>query len=223
MFNKVDEKGKEFFLFKLSELDQEKKEKLEKKEVNKEFVDVEEKNISNNNINVNQNNVFLYESKDLSDFNVKDVIQLVKKIDSKFNYDERYIVEEFVKQTLNDDTESKYNNLVDLKDYIKNIGLYKLLRMSNDEIEEFKCDIIKYDRDILYDYLSINEKFDLGDFISYLDIEIKKNDPIIYVLVGDKNISFDDVSDKVKTVYSEEVYKGIKIVYKNDIYDYSLG
>jgi len=222
MLSKVNEKGKEFFVLKLSELEQSKKE-TDKKEEKKEIEKVEEKIVSNVDTNINQNNVILYQSKDLSDFDVKEVLQLVKKIDSKFNYDERYIVEEFVNQTVNDDTSLKYNNLVELKKFINKIGLYKLLRMSESETEKFKCDIIKYDKDILDSYLTINEKFDIEGFISYLDIEIKKNDPIIYVLVGNKNVSFDDVSDKVKTVYKEEVYRGIKIVYRSDIYDYSLG
>ena len=46
---------------------------------------------------------------------------------------------------------------------------------------------------------------------------------MIYVLVGNKNVSFNDVSDRVKTMYKEEVYRGIKIIYKGNIYDYSLG
>ena len=81
----------------------------------------------------------------------------------------------------------------------------------------------KIDSDLLYTYERINEKFDLENFIGYLDIEIKKNDPTIYVLVGNKNVSFNEVSEKVKTMYREEVYRGIKIVYRGNIYDYSLG
>ena len=34
--------------------------------------------------------------------------------------------------------------------------------------------------------------------------------------------NYDYLSKYVKTVYSKDIYKGIRIVYRNKIYDYSL-
>ena len=48
------------------------------------------------------------------------------------------------------------------------------------------------------------------------------NNPTITVYVGDKNESYDNLSKYIKTIYSKDIYKGIKIKYQNKIYDYSL-
>ena len=217
----VNEKGKEYFTLKLSEIDKSNQGSRvkEEEEKEKEIVQV----LLPNELNQGDGSVVLYQSKNVNDFDVKDILQVIKKIDSKFNYDERYIVEEFVNQTKADNSKEKYDKLVQVKKYIEKVGIYNLLRKTDAEIKEFKDEVSKIDSDLLYTYERINEVFDLENFIGYLDIEIKKNDPTIYVLVGNKNVSFNEVSEKVKTMYREEVYRGIKIVYRGNIYDYSLG
>ncbi len=218
----VNEKGKEYFTIKLSELDnQNKKEKNyeEEEEEKEKVVQV----LLPNELNQNQDSIVLYQSKNVNEFDVKDVLKFIKKIDAKFNYDDRYIVEEFAKQTIEDSSDEKYNKLVKVKKLIEKIGIYKLLTSNDEEIDEFKNEINKIDDEIVSIYEKVNGFFDLENFIAYLDIEIRKADPMIYVLVGNKNVSFNDVSDRVKTMYKEEVYRGIKIIYKGNIYDYSLG
>ena len=217
----VNEKGKEYFTLKLSEIDKSNQgSRVKEEEKEREIVQV----LLPNELNQQgDGSVVLYQSKNVNDFDVKDILQVIKKIDSKFNYDEKYIVEEFVNQTMADDSKEKYDKLVKVKKYIEKVGIYNLLRKNDAEIKEFKDEVSKIDSDLLYTYERINEKFDLENFIGYLDIEIKKNDPTIYVLVGNKNVSFNEVSEKVKTMYREEVYRGIKIVYRGNIYDYSLG
>ena len=41
-------------------------------------------------------------------------------------------------------------------------------------------------------------------------------------MLTDKNENYDYLSDNIKTIYSTDIYKGIKIKYQNKIYDYSL-
>ena len=221
IINSVNEKGKEYFALKLSELDKNNNQKNENKEEKEE----EPKNEVTTVSETPQGNgsIVLYQSKDVDDIDVKDVLQLVKKIDTKFNYDDRYIVDEFVKQTKDDNNREKYDKLTSIKKYIEKIGIYNLIIADEDTIQNFKNEVSKIDEDIITTYEKINEKFDIENFIAYLDIEIKKNDPAIYVMVGNKNISFDDLGERVKTIYREEVYKGIKILYKGNVYDYSLG
>ena len=222
MLGSVNEKGKEYFTIKLSELDnQSKKTKVyeEEEEEKEKVVQV----LLPNELNQNQDSIVLYQSKNVNEFDVKDVLKFIKKIDAKFNYDDRYIVEEFAKQTVEDSSADKYNKLVNVKKYIEKVGVYKLLTSNDEEIDEFKGEVNKIDDEIISIYEKVNGFFDLENFIAYLDIEIRKADPMIYVLVGNKNVSFNDVSDRVKTMYKEEVYRGIKIIYKGNIYDYSLG
>ena len=60
------------------------------------------------------------------------------------------------------------------------------------------------------------------EFINYLDFEIGKYDPNVYVYVGDKSVNYDKLDKRIKTIYNSKIYKGIKIVYKNILYDFSL-
>ena len=62
----------------------------------------------------------------------------------------------------------------------------------------------------------------LNDFLSYLDELITDSNPNITVLVGNKNMNFDYLSKYVKTIVADDIYKGIKIIYKNKVYDFSL-
>ena len=57
---------------------------------------------------------------------------------------------------------------------------------------------------------------------NYLDFEIGKYDPNVYVYVGDKSVNYDKLDKRIKTIYNSKIYKGIKIVYKNILYDFSL-
>ena len=62
----------------------------------------------------------------------------------------------------------------------------------------------------------------MEDFIDYLNRLIELNDPTVIILVSNKNINFDYIDQKIKTVVSEKIYRGIKILYKNKIYAFSL-
>ena len=71
-------------------------------------------------------------------------------------------------------------------------------------------------------YLKMNEKTSIDGFIDYLNELIDLNNPTVLVYVGDKSMNYNYLSKYIKTVYSKDIYKGIKIIYKNYIYDYSL-
>ena len=71
-------------------------------------------------------------------------------------------------------------------------------------------------------YKSLNKKVSIDGFIDYLNELVDSNNPYITIYVGNKNENYDNLSKYIKTIYSDDIYKGIKIVYKNKIYDYSL-
>ena len=64
--------------------------------------------------------------------------------------------------------------------------------------------------------------FKVKKLISNLDTFIQKNDPVVYVYTGDKNVNYDDINSSIKTVYDKNINEGIKIHYKGVLYDYSL-
>ena len=71
-------------------------------------------------------------------------------------------------------------------------------------------------------YKEVNPTGGIDGFIDYLNELMDLNNPNVYVYVGDKNLNYDYLSKYVKTIYSEDIYKGIKIMYRGLIYDYSL-
>lgn len=56
----------------------------------------------------------------------------------------------------------------------------------------------------------------------YLDQLVDLNSPKITILVGSKNENYDHLSDYIETKYSDKIYRGLKIIYKNKVYDFSL-
>ena len=62
----------------------------------------------------------------------------------------------------------------------------------------------------------------IDNFISYLDELVDLNSPRIKILVGNKSENYDHLSDYIETVFNDRIYRGIKIIYKNKVYDFSL-
>ena len=60
------------------------------------------------------------------------------------------------------------------------------------------------------------------DFIDYLNRLIELNDPTVVVLVPNDKVNYDYIDKNIKTKVSDGIYKGIKILYRNKVYDFSL-
>ena len=60
------------------------------------------------------------------------------------------------------------------------------------------------------------------DFIDYLNRLIELNDPTVTILVSSNKENYDYIDKKIKTKVSNSIYKGIKILYRNKVYDFSL-
>ena len=106
--------------------------------------------------------------------------------------------------------------------------------LSKKELKEFR-EPTKEERDSVNSYVeSISHdtgvnftdettlKERLQEFIDYLDQLVSLNDPTIKILVGDKKENYDYLSKHIKTIVSDDIYSGIKIVYKDKVYDFSL-
>ena len=62
----------------------------------------------------------------------------------------------------------------------------------------------------------------IENFVIYLDQLVDLNSPKVVILVGSKHENYDHLSEYIETKYSDKIYRGIKIVYKNKVYDFSL-
>ena len=81
----------------------------------------------------------------------------------------------------------------------------------------------KKDKKILdFDKYKDIEKFNLYNFLEELDEIIQKNNPTIYVYVGNVNYNYDYIDSKIKTELYKNMIEGIIIKYQNIVYDYSI-
>ena len=62
----------------------------------------------------------------------------------------------------------------------------------------------------------------IENFVIYLDQLVDLNSPKVVILVGSKHENYDHLSEYIETKYNDKIYRGIKIVYKNRVYDFSL-
>ena len=94
--------------------------------------------------------------------------------------------------------------------------------MLPDEREEYLNRFLTKEEHKVYEIFLSSNNFNMEDFIDYLNRLIELNDPTITVLVPNKNINYDYIDKRIKTKVSDSIYKGIKILYRNKIYDFSL-
>lgn len=164
--------------------------------------------------------VYVEENKD---YEVEGLLEIVKKIDNKFALEYEKIIRKFIAEKTNNADLNQYINLKRMKDYIENIGIYNLITIENEKREQkMLTELRLIDEDILNRYILGRQQFNVEEFMNYLDYEMSKCDPTIYVLVGDKNKDYSNIDKRIKTIYTDKIYKGIKIIYKSKMYDYSL-
>ncbi len=80
----------------------------------------------------------------------------------------------------------------------------------------------KYLVDYIMNELDEPEKFNCLDFISYVKIRKKLHDPHLYVRTGEQGEDFTYVNGNVVSQYDDNVCEGVKIIYQNRVYDYSI-
>ena len=209
----IKEKSRVYFTLKLQEYEESKKGENEvvlpktKEETKKDYNDS------------NSNNTLVY-IESSNDYELEDIFELTKLIDKDFTLNNEDIIKKFISEHITNNSMDIYNSLIKIKDKIDDFGIYKLMTSDEDEINSF-VDSIK-DDDVVKKYFLTNNVFDINDFISYINTEIDKNNPTIYILVGQKFENYDKIDSRIKTIYNDTIYKGFKIIYKNKMYDYSL-
>ena len=195
---------------KLNEIDKEIKEKEARKE---EKVD----NTLKNNYEFDYNIINLLNNTKYQD---KNIFELNKKIDEKFNIDYISLIKKFISFISEN---NQYEFCMNMKNKFTSDIIYSLKILSNDELEIKIKEMLTDDEYKIYKlYKEVNSKGDIDGFIDYLNELLDLNNPFITVYVGDKDQNYDYLSKYIKTVYSSDIYKGIKIMYQNKIYDYSL-
>ncbi len=153
----------------------------------------------------------------------EDVFKQYKKINETFIVKEEEIIKNFIDEKLDTSDLSLYNTLDTLNNKFSFDKMYELSTLSSDEQISILKDIINDDEvNILEEYINNNETFNVLDFNKYIDEEMLKHDPVVYVKTGNSKDNFDNLNKYIKTIYDEEICAGIQIIYKDKIYDYAL-
>lgn len=150
----------------------------------------------------------------------KSILELNKKIDENFvvNYEE--LIKDFL--TLCNDNKD-YDFCVNLRGKFSSDIIYKLKSMMpSDRESELKNILDNKEYKVYEAFKLMTVENTIDNFIDYLDQLVDLNDPKVKILVGQKQENYDHLSDYIETIYNEKIYRGIKIVYRRKIYDFSL-
>ena len=220
---KINKQTKLYFVDKSQEYDYLINEKVEQlKELDKQIKEKELIQDKDKKVNENNNYEFDYSIIDLlnnTKYQDKNIFELSKKMDDKFNIDKEKLIKDFLSISVNDDS---YLFCKKLKSKFTSDIIYSLKILSLEELDKKLKEILSGDEYKLYQLYSETNKKNIDGFVDYINELIDLNNPNIVVYVGDKNENYDHLSKYIKTIYSSDIYRGIKIKYQNKIYDYSL-
>lgn len=150
----------------------------------------------------------------------KNIFELNKKIDENFvvNYEE--LVRDFL--TFCDDSKD-YDFCLKLRAKFNSEEIYRLKSLMESDFElELRKFLTEKEYKIYDAFKLIIEEHSIENFVIYLDQLVDLNSPRVIILVGSKHENYDHLSEYIETKYNDKIYRGLKIVYKNRVYDFSL-
>lgn len=215
----INHQSKEYFALKLQDYDdlvEEREKRLIELEKNKERIRLEEEGDSE------QEAAVVCVSDKLPEYQVDGLLQKMKAIDEEFDLDNDRIVTLFLKENQSRANEMVHQELLALKKYLGQYEVYRKISGNKQLLFDVIQRLSPASQERINQYhLAIN-RFTINDFLEYLEVEIRKSDPVIYIEVGDKDLNYDQWDARIKTVYNDKIYKGIRIRYQDKLYDYSL-
>lgn len=201
----IDEKEQ-----KLNEID----ELLKNKELS---LKSEDKNIKKDGYEFDYNIIDLFNS---TEYQNKELLKITKLIDEKFDFNHEKVIKEFLKCIKNVD---KYEFCINLRNKFTSNVIYDVKTLLEEEIDDYMKNLLNNNEfEVYLLFKDLNGKFIIEDFIDYLDRLVELNNPMIIIYVSNKKENYDYLSKYIKTIVSDDIYSGIKIVYKNKVYDFSL-
>ena len=174
-------------------------------------------NVVNQNYAFDNNVIDLFNATKYQDQNI---FELNKKIDENFvvNYEE--LIKDFLTLC---DKETDYDFCLNLRGKFDSDTIYKLKSMLKDDYEiELKNMLTNKEYKVYEAFKLVTSEDNVDNFIDYLDQLVSLNDPKVKILVGNKSENYDHLSEYIETIFSDKIYRGIKIVYKDKVYDFSL-
>ena len=148
------------------------------------------------------------------------ILELNKKIDENFVVNYEDLIRDFLR-LCNDD--KNYFFCLNLRGKFTSEVIYSLKSMTEDDKEAYLRNMLDEKEYKVYQtYKLVTTENTVDNFIDYLDELVDLNSPKVKILVGRKDENYNYLSQNIETVYNDKIYRGIKIVYRRKIYDFSL-
>lgn len=222
LVTKINQQAIDYFVDKLKAYDNllDKKE-YQLKDLNKLIDNKEEELDKREVVSGSNTEVFLYDMKSI-DYKDNDIFKKMKAVDEKFNFDNKKIIEEFLQNKFDDKSVLSYNKYCKVKDIFTQDVVFKLMTMRDKTRLEKVKELLGDSGEVLDDFMKRNKNFDLKKFISYFNKVIRELDPYVYVYVGNDSENYNTLNKYIKTLKDDSIFKGLKIMYRGKMYDYSL-
>ena len=149
----------------------------------------------------------------------KNIFAINKKIEEKFIINYEDLIKDFLS---NIKGENRYDFCVKLRNKFTPDEIYNIELMLPEERNAYLKKTLSEEEYKVYEIYLASNKFNMEDFIDYLNRLIELNDPTVVVLVPNDKVNYDYIDKNIKTKVSDGIYKGIKILYRNKVYDFSL-
>lgn len=219
---KINQQSKDYFVDKLQAYDQLILQREETLKGLNESIELKQKELLEKQENaVKEEAVFLYDQQTI-DYQDDKIFQKLKKVENRFNINNEVLIKNFIKKHFNEKSVVRYETLVDARGKLNRDVLYKMMSKGPREQENNIRNILGDLASILDDFNKKYKKFSLLKFISYFDKIIMVEDPYIYVYVGNSKENYDKLHKFVRTKVDEKIFKGVSIIYKGKLYDFSL-
>lgn len=149
----------------------------------------------------------------------KNIFAINKKIEEKFIINYEDLIKDFLSNIKGD---NRYDFCVKLRNKFTPDEIYNIELMLPEERNAYLKKTLSEEEYKVYEIYLASNKFNMEDFIDYLNRLIELNDPTVVVLVPNDKVNYDYIDKNIKTKVSDGIYKGIKILYRNKVYDFSL-
>ena len=149
----------------------------------------------------------------------ENIFKKYKAIKEKFSLDYELIIRQFLNNNLTEN-KSEYPVALEIKKIFNKQEMYKILNFKKAEQKKYIMDLLNAEQQ---EFILENIKeFEIKKLVLKLDDYIEKNDPTVYVYVGEEKETLKAISDDIKIIVDKKINEGIKINYKGILYDYSL-
>ena len=221
----VNTQTKSYFVNKLQGYDDLITEKENKLQEIDDLIKDKEKGIKEDNNNKELSKSYAFDTNVIDLLNStkyqdKNVLEINKIIDENFvvNYEE--LVKDFLSLC---DEDTNYDFCLNLRGKFDSDTIYKIKSMMDDDKEDMIKKMLSEKEYKVYEaFKLIVSDHSIENFIDYLDQLVDLNNPKITILTGNKSENYDHLSEYIETKFNDKIYRGIKIIYRNKVYDFSL-